>query len=107
MSRARLRALIEYLTARSCLPVMVSAPLQPYRSTTNSQSMVIETTATTTTWVLWEIAKQPKIQATLRAEIRDFLRAALETGENTIPVTNYDKMPYTQAVLKVVIYILV
>ena len=52
------------------------------------------------------MAKQPRIQTTLRAEIRDFLRASRERGEDTIPVTEYDKMTYTQAVLKVASFVL-
>src|ERR1700761_6459980 len=72
----------------------------------NSQPIMIETTASTITWVLWEMAKQPKIQTALRTEIRDFLRAAHERGEDTIPVAEYDKMPYTQAILKVIIHLL-
>src|ERR1700761_8276182 len=94
---------MEYLSAALCSLAMVDFS-STLHSGDNSQSTPVETTASTLTWVLWEMAKQPKIQATLRAEIRDFLHAALDRGEDTIPVTEYDKMPYTQAVLKVAIY---
>jgi len=59
-----------------------------------------ETTASTTTFALWELSKHPLVQERLRTEIREFYQAALDRGETCIPVTEYDKMTYTQAVMK-------
>ncbi|KZS96386.1 cytochrome P450 [Sistotremastrum niveocremeum HHB9708] len=59
-----------------------------------------ETTSTTLTWTLWELARHPEIQAKLRAEIVQFSREAQEKGLSEIPVEDYEKMVYTTAVMK-------
>ena len=55
-----------------------------------------ETTATTTSWALLELCRQPSIQARLREEIR----TSLPSPSSTVPVTAdlVDKLPYLHAV---------
>jgi len=59
-----------------------------------------ETTANTLTWALWELAKHTKIQSKLRVEIRHWMKLAHANGDETIPVSDYEKMEYTVAVMK-------
>ena len=63
--------------------------------------IITETTATTMSFAFWELAKQPHIQSILRKEVREFYRAALDSGEESIPVGEYEKMEYTQNFMKV------
>ncbi|KAE9411099.1 cytochrome P450 [Gymnopus androsaceus JB14] len=57
-----------------------------------------ETTASTTTWLLFELAKSPKDQQRVYAEIRD-VRARIGV-EAELAVSDYDSMPFFNAVIK-------
>lgn len=59
-----------------------------------------ETTATSFTWFLWEIAKHPESQERIREEITDFRR---RRGESQFSAVDLDNMAYTQAALKVML----
>ncbi|KIK62961.1 hypothetical protein GYMLUDRAFT_41250 [Collybiopsis luxurians FD-317 M1] len=56
-----------------------------------------ETTASATTWILYSLAKHPKIQARVYQEIQD-LRELIGANEPT--VQDLDSMPYLNAVIK-------
>ena len=57
-----------------------------------------DTTASTLSWFLWEIAKHPESQERIRSEIAAF-RA--QKGDELPTATDLDNMTYTQAALKV------
>jgi cytochrome P450 len=57
-----------------------------------------DTTASATTWFLWEIAKHPESQDRMRAEIAT-LRA--RRGGGQFSVSDLDSMTYTLAAIKV------
>lgn len=65
-----------------------------------------ETTANTLTWMLWELARHPNHQDTLRAEIRDKRReiALRETvdanGNSDFTLEDLESMPFLQAIVK-------
>ncbi|KAG7448514.1 cytochrome P450 [Guyanagaster necrorhizus] len=56
-----------------------------------------ETTATTLTWTLYELAKSPDLQAKLRHEVKDMEKAI---GGADFSAANFESMPYLQAVMK-------
>ncbi|KAK0203697.1 cytochrome P450 [Desarmillaria ectypa] len=56
-----------------------------------------ETTATTLTWTLYELAKNPDLQTKLRHEVKD-MEKAISGGDCS--VANFESMPYLQAVMK-------
>ncbi|TFK45404.1 cytochrome P450 [Heliocybe sulcata] len=55
-----------------------------------------ETTSTSLTWILWELAKRPEVQTRLRDEIV----AAHAQAQDALSLNDIEKMPYFQAVLK-------
>jgi alkylphenol/PAH-inducible cytochrome P450 monooxygenase len=57
-----------------------------------------ETTATTLSWFLWEIAKHPESQERIRTEVAAF---RMHKGEEPPTASDLDNMTYTQAALKV------
>ena len=57
-----------------------------------------ETSATSLTWVLYELARHPDVQERLRLEIREAQRAVV--GKK-FTAADYDNMVYLSAVLKV------
>ncbi len=59
-----------------------------------------DTTASTLSWFLWEIAKHPESQERIRSEIAAF-RA--QKGDELPTATDLDNMTYTQAALKVLL----
>ncbi|KDQ64165.1 hypothetical protein JAAARDRAFT_201556 [Jaapia argillacea MUCL 33604] len=59
-----------------------------------------ETTGNSLTWTLWELAKNPKIQARLRNEIRDTEVNIRQRGGSDFTLADIEGMPYLQAVLK-------
>lgn len=58
-----------------------------------------ETSASTLTWLLYELSKHPEQQERMRKEIAEVRSKYLERGELT--VSDYDSMKYTNAVIKV------
>jgi len=59
-----------------------------------------ETSATTLCWVLLELAKNPKVQAKLREEIRATERAIHARNGSDFTAADLDNMPYLAAVIK-------
>lgn len=59
-----------------------------------------ETTANTATWMLYELAKNPSIQGRMRSEIRVAKAKINARGDVDFVATDYDTMPYTTAVMK-------
>ncbi|KAG6809824.1 hypothetical protein H0H92_014607 [Tricholoma furcatifolium] len=59
-----------------------------------------ETTASTLSWMLLEISRQPNIQKKLRSEIREMRKTLQSRGQATYTDTDLDSMPYLNAVLK-------
>ena len=61
-----------------------------------------ETTANTLTWLLWELAKQPKYQDQLRDEIKHKREEVVDRdGEGSdFRMEDLESMPFLQALLK-------
>ncbi|KAH8103445.1 cytochrome P450 [Cristinia sonorae] len=59
-----------------------------------------ETTSTTLTWGLWELAKHPEIQTRLRKEIHAAEAVLQSKGRTQFTVNDLDSMPYVQACMK-------
>ncbi|KAI0774916.1 cytochrome P450 [Trametes elegans] len=59
-----------------------------------------ETTSNTLSWSLMELAKQPHIQSRLREEIHEMERTIRARGDTDFTVSDFEAMPYLQAVLK-------
>ena len=57
-----------------------------------------DTTASTLSWFLWEIAKHPESQERIRTEVAAFRK---QKGEEPPTAADLDNMTYTQAALKV------
>ncbi|OAX37782.1 cytochrome P450 [Rhizopogon vinicolor AM-OR11-026] len=60
-----------------------------------------ETTSTTLSWALLELAKNPEIQSRFRAEIREAEATIHKRGDAEFTIADFDDMPYTAAVIKV------
>lgn len=60
-----------------------------------------ETTSNSLSWILLELARHPKVQSRLRAEIRDTEAAIRARGDTQFTTADFDAMPYTTAVIKV------
>ncbi|KAN0081681.1 Cytochrome P450 [Tylopilus felleus] len=59
-----------------------------------------ETTATTMSWILFELARHPKIQSRLRDEIRNTEAIVCARGDSLLKVQDLEAMPYLDAVIK-------
>jgi cytochrome P450 len=57
-----------------------------------------DTTSNTLSWILWELAKNPDAQSRLREEIKSM--RSKKTGDVAFTVTDYDNMPFLNAVIK-------
>ncbi|KDQ64100.1 hypothetical protein JAAARDRAFT_64014 [Jaapia argillacea MUCL 33604] len=57
-------------------------------------------TSGTLTWALWELAKNPEMQARLRREIREAEMSVRQRGDPEFALADIEAMPYLQAVLK-------
>ncbi|KIJ66116.1 hypothetical protein HYDPIDRAFT_110276 [Hydnomerulius pinastri MD-312] len=62
-----------------------------------------ETTSNTVSFALLELARHPKVQSRLRAEIREMEAAIHARGDSQFTVADFDAMPYTVAVIKEVL----
>ncbi|OJA21638.1 hypothetical protein AZE42_12192 [Rhizopogon vesiculosus] len=62
-----------------------------------------ETTSTTLSWALLELAKHPEIQSRFRAEIRETEATMHKRGDAEFTIADFDRMPYTAAVIKEVL----
>ncbi|KAJ6631361.1 cytochrome P450 [Mycena sp. CBHHK59/15] len=62
-----------------------------------------ETTANSFSWAVLELARQPKIQARLRSEIRMMERTIQARGSHEFTTTDIESMPYLSAVVKEVL----
>ncbi|KAJ6510946.1 cytochrome P450 [Mycena sanguinolenta] len=59
-----------------------------------------ETTANTMCWTLFELTKNPDVQAKLRAEIQATERAIHARGDTEFTAADFESMAYTTAVMK-------
>ncbi|KAF7790145.1 hypothetical protein EIP86_001097 [Pleurotus ostreatoroseus] len=59
-----------------------------------------ETTSNTLSWALWEIAKLPEYQETMRAEIASVRGKVAERGDNDFTMEDLESMTYVNAALK-------
>ena len=62
-----------------------------------------ETTSTTISWMLLELARNPKVQSRLRDEIRKTEAIVYARGDSQLKVQDLDAMPYLNAVIKVLV----
>ena len=62
-----------------------------------------ETTSTTISWVLLELARNPKIQSRLRDEIRKTEAIVYARGNSQLKIQDLDAMPYLNAMIKVLV----
>ena len=60
-----------------------------------------ETTASTITWALYELAKSPETQRRVREEIKATRTRATQRGDRELSVADLDSMKYLIAVMKV------
>jgi len=60
-----------------------------------------ETTATTLSWTLLEIARHPEMQTRLRDEIYEMEQKIQSRGDTEFTATDFENMPYLTAILKV------
>jgi cytochrome P450 len=60
-----------------------------------------ETTASTTTWALYELARHPKFQDEVREEIKTMRERAAQRGDDELSVADLDSMKYLLALMKV------
>lgn len=60
-----------------------------------------ETTATSLTWTLLELALHPDVQDKLRREIHQKERDVKARGDTQFSASDFEDMPYLTAVLKV------
>ena len=60
-----------------------------------------ETTSTTISFILLELARNPKVQSRLRDEIRTTEMSVYARGDSQLDVQDVDAMPYLNAVIKV------
>ena len=60
-----------------------------------------ETTANTVTWLLYELAKQPKFQEMLRAEIAEKRSEIIARGDQEFTMEDLESMKFMQATIVV------
>ncbi len=60
-----------------------------------------ETTASTLSWMFWELAKHPEYQAKMRAEIRATRAAVLARGDTSFTIDDLDSMTSVLNAIKV------
>ncbi|KAF8509096.1 cytochrome P450 [Gautieria morchelliformis] len=59
-----------------------------------------ETTASTTTWALYELSRHPDFQTKIREEIKATRAQASQRGDRELSVADLDSMPYLLALMK-------
>ena len=60
-----------------------------------------ETTASTLSWMFWELAKHPEYQVKMRAEIRATRAAVLARGDTSFTIDDLDSMTSVMNAIKV------
>jgi cytochrome P450 len=60
-----------------------------------------DTTANTTPWFLYEVAKRRDYQNILREEVKSLKEVALNRGDAELSIADYDSMKYMLAAMKV------
>ncbi|KAF8814486.1 cytochrome P450 [Phlegmacium glaucopus] len=97
--------------SRDILSLLVRSNLSEEASTRMSEEEIMaqmravinagyETTATTLSWILLEMARHPEMQTRLRDEIRDMERKFQTRGDSEFSANDFDSMPYLTAVIK-------
>ncbi|KAF8499530.1 cytochrome P450, partial [Hysterangium stoloniferum] len=59
-----------------------------------------ETVTSVVSWILWELSKNPALQAQLREEIINTRTRAIQKGQDGLTSVDFDSMPYLLAVIK-------
>lgn len=62
-----------------------------------------ETTASTTSWLLWELARHPDYQSKMREEIKAVRARVTARGDTDFSVSDLDSMTYCLAAMKEVL----
>jgi len=62
-----------------------------------------ETTATSLTWLLLELARHKRVQTRLRNEIHEKEHEIRARGDVGFTANDFDSMPYLTAVIKVIV----
>ena len=62
-----------------------------------------ETTSSTISWILLELARNPEVQSRLRDEIRKTEATVYARGDSQLKAQDLDAMPYLNAVIKVLL----
>ncbi|KAF9010659.1 cytochrome P450 [Cyathus striatus] len=108
---SKARALVEGNASRDIMTLLVRANNSESKKTRIENDELIaqmrtimlaghETTANSISWTLLELSRQPDIQKKLRAEINETLRAISARGNSEFTASDFDSMPYLNAVLK-------
>jgi len=63
-----------------------------------------DTTASTLSWVFYELSRHPEAQQKLRNEIREMKKQVSKRGDLDLSVADVDSMKYLSAIIKVYIY---
>ncbi|KAJ6557519.1 cytochrome P450 [Mycena capillaripes] len=104
-------ALLAGKSKRDIISLLVKANASANERTNLSEAEVLsqiqtimmaghETTANTMSWTLFELTKNPDVQAKLRAEIQATERAIHARGDTEFTAADFESMVYTTAVMK-------
>ena len=63
-----------------------------------------ETTASTMSWVLWELSKDAEYQALCREEIARTRSEVTARGDGELSITDLENMPHLNAIIKVSVH---
>ena len=63
-----------------------------------------ETTASTMSWVLWELSKDAEYQALCREEIARTRSEVIARGDSELSITDLENMPHLNAIIKVSVH---
>ncbi|KAK0484070.1 cytochrome P450 [Armillaria novae-zelandiae] len=107
-------ALAEDKPKRDIMSLLVKANVSENRKTQLNEEEILgqmhtimfaghETTANTLSWTFLELARHPKVQYQLRAEIREKEKVIFTRGDTEFSVQDLDSMPYLTAVVKEVL----
>jgi cytochrome P450 len=63
-----------------------------------------ETTASTITWAIYELARNPEYQTLVRAEIKATREQVAKRGDHDFLISDLDSMKYLLSLMKVVLF---